>query len=125
MIIFLGLLIVFLLSQCGTHWCLLKNKVQMIWRENQVHTIPTSMLYGPREWLPWGNLESELDDCACMSNDNTSIYSEDAHILNDKLAIFCEDLHAKCKLLKNKSLKLKKENEFLSSKIDFVLENKM
>ena len=70
------------------------------------------------------NSESELDDCESVSNDNASMSSEDAHMLNDELAMFCEDLLAKYKLLKNKNLKLKKENKFLSSKLDLVLNEK-
>ena len=54
------------------------------------------------------NSESEHDDCASMSNDNASMSSKEAHILNDELATFCEDLLVKYKLLKNKSLQLKK-----------------
>ena len=54
------------------------------------------------------NLESNLDDCASISNDNASMSSKEAHILNDELATFCEDLLVKYKLLKNKSLQLKK-----------------
>ena len=37
-------------------------------------------------------LEFNLDDCASTSNDNDSI---DAHMLNNELALFCEDLHIK------------------------------
>ena len=63
------------------------------------------------------NSESDLDDSASMLN-------EDANMLNEELAMFCKNLLRKYKLLKNKSLKLKKENELLSSKLDFVLKEK-
>ena len=42
------------------------------------------------------NSKSNLDDCVSTSNDDIS--SEDVHILNDELALFCEDLLAKYKL---------------------------
>ena len=56
------------------------------------------------------NSESNLDGCASTSNDKIS--NEDAHMLNEELFMFCEDLLRKYKLLINKSLDLKKENEF-------------
>jgi len=49
----------------------------------------------------------------------------DTYMLNEGFSKFCENLLAKYKLLKNKSLELKKKNEFLSSKLDFVLKEKV
>ena len=42
-------------------------------------------------------------------------------MLKGELSMFCEDLLRKYKLLKNMSLIMKKENEFLSSRLDRVL----
>ena len=42
----------------------------------------------------------------------------DAHALNEELSMFCEHLLSKYKALKNKSFKLKEENENLFSKLN-------
>ena len=45
----------------------------------------------------------------------------DADALNEELFIFCENLFSKYKALKNKSFKLKEENEILFSKLNMIL----
>ena len=67
------------------------------------------------------NLDTHLDDSASSSNDD---HVMDAHALNEELSMLCENLLEKYKLLKKMSLKMKKENEFLSSRLDCVLKEK-
>ena len=62
--------------------------------------------------------ETHLDDCASSSGDDYI----DADALNKELSIVCENLLAKYKVLKKKSLKLNKENKNLSSKLDIILQ---
>ena len=59
-------------------------------------------------------LDTYLDDCTSSSCDDNAM---DAHVLNEELSIFCENLLEKYKLLKKKSPKLKGENEDLFSKL--------
>ena len=53
------------------------------------------------------NSDSPLDDFATNFNDEHD--SMDAHVLNEKLSMFCENLLSKYKDLKNKSFNLKKD----------------
>jgi len=62
--------------------------------------------------------DSHLNDCARTSNDDNAM---DAHVLNEELSMFCENLLLKYKALKNKNFDLKKENEMLFSKLNLVL----
>ena len=47
------------------------------------------------------NLDTQLDDYASSSNDN---HAMNAHVLNEELSMFCENLLSKYKALKSKSL---------------------
>ena len=68
------------------------------------------------------NSDTHLDDYASFSNDHDSM---DAHVLNEELSLFCENLLKKYKVLKNKSFELRKENENLFSKLEWVLQEKV
>ena len=67
--------------------------------------------------------DTHLVNCANSSNDHHD--SMDAHIMNEELSIFCENLLSKYILSTNKSLNLKKENENLFSKLDLILKEKV
>ena len=54
--------------------------------------------------------DSHLDDCASTSNDDND--SMNAHMVNEELFKFCNNLLVKYKLLKNKSLDLKKKIKY-------------
>ena len=63
------------------------------------------------------NSDTQLDDCASFSND----HAMDAHVINEELSLFCENLLSKYKALKSKSSDLKRENKNLFFKPDLVL----
>ena len=67
-------------------------------------------------------ISDTLDDSASSScNDNAM----DAHALNEKLSMFCENLLSKYKALKSKSFELKEENKKLFSKLNMVLQERV
>ena len=61
--------------------------------------------------------DTQLNDSASSSCDDNM----DAHALNEELSIVCKNLLSKYKALKNKSSKLKEENDF-KTKHDFTRE---
>ena len=65
--------------------------------------------------------DTHLDNCASSLNNDNAM---DAHVLNEELSMFCENLLSKYKILKSKSFDLKKENE-LFSKLDLILKEKI
>ena len=79
------------------------------------------MLYGPREWLPWGifGISIRWYDASSSSNDHI-----DANALNEELSIVCEKLLEKYNLLKKKNFGLNKENKDLCSKLYSVLQER-
>ena len=64
--------------------------------------------------------KTHLDDCASSSGDDYI----DVDTLNEELSIICENLLAKYKVLKKKSLKIKEENKDLFSKLNMVLQER-
>ena len=64
-----------------------------------------------------------LDDSASSSNDDHD--SMNAHALNEKLSIFCENLLSKYKALKKKSFELKEENKNLFSKLNMIVQERV
>ena len=64
--------------------------------------------------------DTQLDDSTSSSCNECM----NAHALNNELAISCENLISKYKVLKKNSYTLKEENENLSSKLDLVLQER-